>query len=64
MASDKLDFSQEDKTDPKVLNDIIWKSIKGMNAKVPAAQHGVIPVSVKTSPASEAILMDADGDGK
>jgi hypothetical protein len=70
--SDKMDFSKEDLVPEQVLNEIIWKSVKGVNSRMPAPRHGVIPAAVSTPSAKNAAknaataakspAPDADGD--
>ncbi|MBV9852148.1 MAG: hypothetical protein JO250_20980 [Armatimonadetes bacterium] len=40
-----MDFSQEDKAPAQLLNEVIWKSVKGSNSKMPAPHHRVVPVN-------------------
>jgi YVTN family beta-propeller protein len=46
----KMDFKHTDAADPFLLNEIIWKSIKGMNSTMPAPKHllGVTPTTATT----------------
>ncbi len=37
--SQKMDFVHPDAAPPALLNQIIWKTVKGMNSKVPAPRH-------------------------
>ena len=61
-----MDFSDEDLAPAQLLNEVIWKSVKGMDSAMPAPRHGVIAVpAVKATvngakPAAHA----ADGDNK
>ena len=45
--SSKLDFSSYDKADEQVLNKILWESVKGKRAQMPAPKHSVILSSRK-----------------
>lgn len=38
-ASEKMDFSREDATDEMSLNEIIWRSVRGAGAAMPAPVH-------------------------
>jgi YVTN family beta-propeller protein len=38
-ASAKLNLHGADRSDPQLLNEIIWKSVRGANAKMPAPRH-------------------------
>ena len=38
----KMDFIHADANDPDLLNEMIWKSVKGMGSKLPAPKHTVI----------------------
>ena len=40
----KMDFTKEDKAPAQLLNEVIWKSVKGMNSVMPAPRHGVLVV--------------------
>jgi YVTN family beta-propeller protein len=49
--SNKMDFKHPDAAPDQLLNEIIWKSIKGWNAPVPAPVHGLAvsgPTGAKT----------------
>ena len=39
-----MDFSKEDLAPAQLLNEVIWKSVKGMDSAMPAPRHGVIAV--------------------
>jgi YVTN family beta-propeller protein len=43
--TEKLDLKHTDAADPRILNEIIWKSVKGMDSQMPAPKHllGVTP---------------------
>jgi DNA-binding beta-propeller fold protein YncE len=43
LASEKLDFSHEDAAPAQVLNDIIWKSVRGADSVMPSPRRGLIP---------------------
>jgi hypothetical protein len=50
MRSQKMDFSDYDKVDDFELNEILWRSIKGVTAEVPAPVRRAIanrPVSLR-----------------
>jgi hypothetical protein len=38
--SEAMDFSRPDEIDEALLNEILWRSIKGADAPVPAPRHG------------------------
>jgi len=42
--SQKMNFSQEDMAPADLLNQIIWKSVKGMNSPMPAPRHRIVAV--------------------
>jgi len=54
LAAD-MDFKHPDSADPALVNEMIWKSVKGMDSPVPAPRH-----TVKTPAAAPA---QRDGDG-
>ncbi len=60
--SDKMDFSKEDLVPAQALNEIIWKSVKGVGSPMPAPRHGVLPVAAPSAAAKAAPARDADGD--
>jgi YVTN family beta-propeller protein len=37
----KMDFAHADANDPALLNEMIWKSVKGMNSKMPAPKNAL-----------------------
>ena len=39
--SAQLDFTRPDSADPKTLNEILWKGIKGINSKMPEPRHAL-----------------------
>jgi hypothetical protein len=38
-ASRKMDFSKEDLADDALLNEVIWRSVRGANSPMPAPIH-------------------------
>lgn len=66
--SSKLDFTHPDSAPPALLTEMEWKSVKGMNAKVPASRHSALFLAHKSSPkaspkaAARAASQDSDGD--
>jgi hypothetical protein len=46
-ASQKMDFSREDATDENTLNEVIWRSVRGANAPMPAPVHAAFVFSHK-----------------
>jgi hypothetical protein len=38
-ASQKMDFSREDAADENLLNEIIWRSVRGAASAMPAPVH-------------------------
>ena len=57
----KMDFSKEDLAPAQLLNEVIWKSVKGIHSQMPAPRHGVIPLRLKAKTV-QAPARDADGD--
>ena len=57
----KMDFRKEDLAPAPLLNEVIWKSVKGMNSEMPAPRHGVIAVR-PAAKAGKTPVRDADGD--
>ena len=41
-ASRKMDFTREDSADDILLNEIIWRSVRGSDSPLPAARHAAI----------------------
>ena len=59
----KMNFSKEDLAPAQLLNEVIWKSVKGINSKMPAPRHGVIPVRATAKTGAKAAKTPArDGD--
>ena len=50
QLSAKMDFGHPDSAPPALLNEVIWKSVKGVHSKMPATHHsGLIPASPKAA---------------
>ncbi len=63
--SAKMDFVHPDSAPAGPLNEVIWKSIKGMNSKMPTPRHTLIPTSShpqasKSAAKATAAARDAD----
>ena len=63
--SAKMDFVHPDSAPAGLLNEVIWKSIKGMNSNMPAPRHTLIPTSShpqapKSAAKATAVARDAD----
>lgn len=58
--SAKMDFVHPDSAPAKLLNEVIWKSVKGMNSKMPAPRH--IRLSLASKPATKAASRTRDAD--
>ena len=65
--SSTLDFKHPDSAPAALLTEMEWKSVKGMNAKVPASRHSFLVPSHKPSsqaaPKAAAHAASQDGDG-
>src|SRR5439155_14348303 len=46
-TSEKLDFAKEDQADDLILNEIIWKSVKGADSPVPPPVRAAFFVPIK-----------------
>ncbi len=57
----KMDFIHPDSAPSGPLNEMIWKSVKGMQAKMPAPHHSGLP-HPKVAAAKTASHLDSDGD--
>ena len=55
--SEKMDFDHPDKAPAYELNQILWKSIKGIHSTMPAPRHTLMPVN-----ANKAQARDDDDD--
>jgi len=66
QLSAKMDFVHPDSAPALLLNQVIWKSVKGMNSKMPAPRHSALLIksSSKASPRGtvHAASHDSDGD--
>jgi YVTN family beta-propeller protein len=40
--SSQMDFTHPDSADPTILNEILWKSVKGVDSALPAPRHSVL----------------------
>jgi YVTN family beta-propeller protein len=64
QLSGKMDFVHPDSADPRLLNEILWKGLKGMNSKLPAPKHSPILTRLSgksTRPAKSAgVVRDSD----
>ena len=61
--SSKLDFKHPDSAPAALLTEMEWKSIKGMNAKVPASHHSGLVLAHPASPKAAAPTTAKDSDG-
>ena len=52
--SAKMDFKHADAADPLLLNEIIWKSVKGVSAKVPAPKNSPLYAKMTAKKAAQA----------
>ena len=63
-ASEKMDFTRADSANPTLLNEILWKSVKGVDSKMPAMVKSAIPAAQPhPRPKNAAGAADKDGDG-
>ena len=47
IASAEMNFDVPDSAPSAKLNEVLWKSVKGPNSKMPKIQHGVITAADK-----------------
>ena len=64
QLSAKMDFVHPDSAPPALLNEIIWKSVKGVHSKMPKTHHSglVLPRPSVPKTAAHASVKDSDGD--
>jgi len=43
MRAAEMDFDHPDSAPERELNEMIWKSVKGMDSKMPEPRHTVVP---------------------
>ena len=56
----KMDFVHPDSADPKTVNEMIWKSVKGMNSQMPAPRHSLKSLTAKSLTRKSAAHNDDD----
>jgi len=49
----RMDFRHPDSANPALLNEMIWKSVRGMKSRVPAPRHSVTPTKTAGAPAPQ-----------
>ena len=59
QLSAKMDFGHPDSAPSALLNEVIWKSVKGVHSKMPATHHSGL---VLASPKAAHTAKDSDGD--
>ena len=64
QLSAKMDFVHPDSAPAALLNEIIWKSVKGVHSKMPATHHSGFVLTHPSAPkaAAHAAVKDSDGD--
>jgi len=64
QLSAKMDFVHPDSAPAALLNEIIWKSVKGVHSKMPATHHSGLVLTHPSAPkaAAHAAVKDSDGD--
>jgi len=68
QLSAKMDFAHPDSAPARLLNEVLWKSVKGMNSKMPAPRHSALILASAPAPkasprgAAHAAPHDSDGD--
>ncbi len=64
QLSAKMDFVHPDSAPAALLNEIIWKSVKGVHSKMPATHHSGLVLTHPSAPkaAVHAAVKDSDGD--
>ncbi|MGE3410246.1 MAG: alkaline phosphatase family protein [Pirellulales bacterium] len=60
QVSQQLDFSREDAADDLVLNDLVWRSVRGANSPMPAPVRASFVINVDDDDDDEEIEAEAD----